>query len=86
MACGNDTGYEVMCSDVAVLVSRLCHTTALHDLSHCVYCFHSTLLCIYPLLPVRVQLFKNLESYWDKLFKQVKDEKGTCEVCGMDKQ
>jgi hypothetical protein len=25
-------------------------------------------------------LFKNLESYWDKLFHQVKDEKGTCEA------
>lgn len=32
-------------------------------------------------LHVRSQLFKNLEAYWDKLFKQVKDEKGTCEVC-----
>lgn len=58
----------------------MCHITRLLDqvlcplLSPCVPCKP-------PLLRVHTQLFKNLESYWDKLFKQVKDEKGTCEVC-----
>ena len=75
-----------MCSDVAVLVSWVCNATRLHDPSHCVRCFYFALSCVLPLLPVRIQLFRNLESYWDKLFKQVKDEKGTCEVCGIEKQ